>query len=100
MPRIIQADYDALANLANQFSQEAATIQQLTRTISSTAEKLTSDGWKGKAADAFAQEMHQSVLPKLYRLSNALDASANFLKQSSAKISEGEQQAQALFPKM
>jgi WXG100 family type VII secretion target len=100
MPRIIQADYDALANLANQFSQEAVSIQQLTRTLSSTVEKLTSDGWKGKAADAFTQEMHQSVLPKLNRLSNALDASAYFLKQASTKISEGEQEAQALFQKI
>lgn len=93
----IQADYDELANIANQFAQEAAGVEQLMNQISSLVGELEGGGWIGRGADAFYAEMHDLVEPGLHRLAQALEDGGNAVKQISNILSQAEQEASSFF---
>jgi WXG100 family type VII secretion target len=59
----IQADYDELANIANEFANEASAAEQLTNQITNLVGELEGGGWIGRGAQAFYSEMHDEVEP-------------------------------------
>jgi len=93
----IQADYDELAAIANQFAQEAAAAEQLANRLRSLVGELEGGGWIGRGADAFYGEMHDLVEPGLDRLIRALEDGGSAIKQISTLISNAEQDASSLF---
>lgn len=93
----IQADYDELANISNEFLQEAAGVEQLTNQIVSLVGELEGGGWIGRGADAFYAEMHDMVEPGLQRLARALEEAGGAMRQISNIISQAEQEASSLF---
>ncbi len=93
----VQADYDELNNIANQFAQEAAGVEQLTNQIMSLIGELESGGWIGRGADAFYAEMHDLVEPGLQRLARALEDAGNATKQVVNIMSQAEHEASNLF---
>jgi len=93
----IQADYDELANVANEFLQEAAGIEQLTNQINNLVGELEGGGWVGRGADAFYAEMHDLVNPGMQRLARALEYAGSAVKQISNILSQAEQDASSLF---
>ncbi|RME50271.1 MAG: hypothetical protein D6790_21460, partial [Caldilineae bacterium] len=54
---IVQADYERLAAIGQQFRQQAEAVQQMAGQVRQAVNALHNGGWRGKAADAFAQEM-------------------------------------------
>jgi WXG100 family type VII secretion target len=93
----IQADYDELNNIANQFSQESAGIEQLLGQIMNLVGELEGGGWVGRGAQAFYGEMHDLVEPGLKRLVQALENASNATKQVSNILSQAEHEASSLF---
>jgi WXG100 family type VII secretion target len=93
----VQADYDELASIANQFAQEASSTEQLTNQIMSLVGELEGGGWIGRGADAFFNEMHDLVEPGLTRLARALEDASNAVKQVSNVLSQAEHEASTLF---
>lgn len=93
----IQADYDELAAISNEFLQEAAGVEQLTTQIMNLVGQLESGGWIGRGADAFYNEMHDLVEPGLQRLARALEDAGGAIRQISNIMSQAEQEASSLF---
>ena len=69
----VQADYDELASIANQFAQESSAAEQLMNQITNLVGQLEGGGWMGRGAQAFYAEMHDEVEPGLRRLVQALE---------------------------
>jgi WXG100 family type VII secretion target len=93
----IQADYDELANVANQFAQEAAGVEQLKAKIMSLVGELEGGGWIGRGAQSFYSEMYDLVEPSLSRLVDALESAAEVTKRVSQIIQNAEQEASTMF---
>jgi WXG100 family type VII secretion target len=93
----IQADYDELANIANELAQESQAVEQLTNQIMNLVGQLESGGWIGRGADAFFGEMQDLVQPGLQRLGRGLEDGSNAVKQISNILSQAENDASSLF---
>ncbi len=93
----IQADYDELANIANQFAQEAAGVEQQTAKIMGLVGELEAGGWIGLGANAFYGEIYDLVEPGLQKLSRALEDAANATKQIAQMVQQAEQEASGRF---
>lgn len=96
----IQADYDELANIANEFANEASAAEQLTNQITNLVGELEGGGWIGRGAQAFYSEMHDEVEPGLQRLMQALEDASSAIKQISNMMSQAEQEASFKFAKI
>jgi WXG100 family type VII secretion target len=95
--RKIQANYDELGNIANQFAQEAASMEQLLNKLQSLVGDLQNGGWIGRGANSFFGEMHDLVFPGMQKLNRALEDAGNATKQISNIISQAEHEASSLF---
>lgn len=93
----IQADYDELASIANEFAQESQSIEQLTNQIMNLVGQLQSGGWIGRGADTFFGEMSDLVQPGMRRLISGLDDTNNAIKHIIDILSQAEQDASSLF---
>ena len=93
----IQADYDELTSIANQFAQESSAAEQLMNQITNLVGQLEGGGWMGRGAQAFYAEMHDEVEPGLQRLAQALEDASSSVKQISSTISQAEQEASSFF---
>jgi len=93
----IQADYDSLESIANQFSQQASQVEQLSHKIDSLVGSLEGGGWIGRGAQAFYNEMRDEVIPGVERLCQALEDGSSAIKQIANIISQAEQEAGSLF---
>jgi WXG100 family type VII secretion target len=93
----IRADYDELANIANELGQESQAVEQLASQIVNLVGQLQSGGWIGRGAEAFYGEMQDLVEPGMRRLIRALEDSSNAVKQISNIFSQAEQDASGLF---
>jgi WXG100 family type VII secretion target len=95
--RKIQADYDELSQIANQFAQESSAAEQLMNQIQNLVGQLEGGGWIGRGAQAFYSEMHDEVEPGLRRMVQALEDASSAIKQISDLISQAEQEASFKF---
>lgn len=93
----IQANYDELDNIANQFAQQAAGVEQQTAKIMGIVQELEGGGWIGRGAQAFYNEMNDMVRPGLQRLSRALEDASRVTKEISQVIQQAEQEASGRF---
>lgn len=93
----IQADYDELAAIANEFNQEAAAAEQLLNNIMNMVGELEGGGWIGRGAESFYAEMHDLVEPGMQRLVRALEDAGGAVKQISSIISQAEAEASGFF---
>jgi WXG100 family type VII secretion target len=93
----IQADYDELSQIANQFAQESSAAEQLMNQIQNLVGQLEGGGWIGRGAQSFYSEMHDEVEPGLRRMVQALEDASSAIKQISDLISQAEQEASMKF---
>jgi len=93
----IQADYDELSAIANEFMQEAAGVEQLFNQIRNLVGELEGGGWIGRGADSFYAEMQDLVDPGFQRLIRALEDGGNAIKQINNILSQAEQDASSMF---
>jgi WXG100 family type VII secretion target len=95
--RKVQANYDELVNIANQFAQEAASMEQLLNKVQSLVGDLQNGGWIGRGANSFFSEMHDLVFPGMQKLNRALEDAGSATKQISNIMSQAEHEASSLF---
>lgn len=93
----IQADYDALSDIASEFDREADLVDTLTRHIGEKVEQLEDGGWIGSGANEFFCEVHDLVFPALQRLSQALCETGLATRMISDMIQSAEEEAACLF---
>lgn len=93
----VQADYDELANIANQLNQEAAGVEQLMNRINNLVGQAQGGGWIGRGAQAFYAEMEDLVMPGMRRLARGLEDASRAINQISQILSQAEQDASSLF---
>ncbi len=89
----VKADYDALNDASNRFSQESDRIKQIASRLGHGAENLRRSSWTGKGAEAFFKEVEGSVLPAYRRLADALKEASTILKALSKLFQDAEQEA-------
>jgi len=89
----VRSDYDALKQVAQSFSQQAAAVGQTLQQVRSQKETLQGGDWIGQGANAFYNEMDSSVLPTIQRLQRALDESARIVGQISQVMKQAEDDA-------
>lgn len=95
-PRI-KGDYDALAQVAKAFSQQAHSNQQMLNRVKRQVGVLQGGDWIGKGAKAFYAEMESQVIPSLNRLVAAMEAAARSTQKISKIIHQAEQDSAKLF---
>jgi WXG100 family type VII secretion target len=96
-PRVIQCNYDSLAEMMISFSREADQTRQLMQTVRQVVNGLQSGGWIGLGAEAFFAEMEHLVFPGVERLSNALSDAGGATKRIAELLRAAEEEAAALF---
>ncbi len=89
----VRADYDQLKQVASTFGKNADSCKQTLQNIISNKETLQGGDWIGQGANAFYQEMDETVVPTLRRLINALDSAARSASQISSIMKNAEEEA-------
>jgi WXG100 family type VII secretion target len=97
MARRIQANYDELARISQQFSQQASESEQTLQRIQNCVGELQAGGWIGRGADGFYAEMDDEVFPALQRLCRALEDGASTMRRLSDIIRQAEEEAAGTF---
>ncbi len=95
-PRV-RADYDQLTQIASQFGAQAESTRATLTKLRQQMNVLLGGDWLGKGAQAFYAEMDQSVLPRINRLAQALQAAQRVTQQISALMKHAEDDAAACF---
>lgn len=94
---IIQADYEVLEKASNDFKALFDMAESMFENLRSYADELCSVGFEGEAADKFEEEMRDLLFPRLQRLCEGFELSAQVTKTISDLVSEHEQRACGCF---
>lgn len=94
---IIQAEYELLSQIVNQFDIMSDCKAQMTRKVRYVVDTLEQDGWWGRGAQAFYREMYEDVLPGLSRLQQAFAEAGAVTKQILEVLQRSEEEAARLF---
>ena len=97
MVDIIRVDHDALAQIANRFSQQSEAVEQMSHAVRGVVEPLANGGWIGEGADAFFAEMNSIVFPAVQRLTDALAQAAAVSAQTSGIMQQADEEASSGF---
>ncbi|MCB0078342.1 MAG: WXG100 family type VII secretion target [Anaerolineales bacterium] len=93
---IIQVQYDALAEIAARFQNQATLTLRLQRRLTHQMSALR-ESWVGEGAEAFFTEMEQALLPAVSRLATALEEANRTTQQIVTTFQQAEAEAAALF---
>jgi WXG100 family type VII secretion target len=94
---IICIDFQQLEQLTQRFDEHHESTDNLVKRLQSTSDDLRSRGWEGEGARAFFAEFDDDVLPRVKRLSRALDEASATLRQIIDIMADAEQHAGSLF---
>ncbi|MCB0077178.1 MAG: WXG100 family type VII secretion target [Anaerolineales bacterium] len=94
---VIQANYEQLEAISQRFEERAQAMGELRRGMAQRVDALRGEGWVGKGADQFVQEMEGEVLPACQRLSEALAEASKVTLQIRDILRSAEEEAAALF---
>ena len=92
----IQADYDALNQIATQIGQVAEATQESVRKLEKAVHAFQQGNWIGHSADKFYGEFDSAVLPSLKRLLGALENASQTTKRIGKIMREAEERAAGL----
>lgn len=95
--RVIQCDYDDLASIMSNFSQQADQTRQLMEMMRRVVGDLQSGGWIGNGAQAFFAEMEDLVFPGMNRMADALADAGSATQRISELLRSAEEEAARLF---
>lgn len=90
---VIQANYDALEQVASRFDEQGEAVQQMVQNIQGKMDPLQSHGWVGDSATAFYGEMQDQVLPTTTNLLNAFEEAANCMRQIVQALQTAEEES-------
>ena len=94
---ITQADYDELAATRFRFHGQSEIVREVYRRLCSMMDILKQEGWQGRAATAFYEEMEAELLPAVQRLIYALEESSLTTDQLIRIYQQAEEEAAAPF---
>jgi WXG100 family type VII secretion target len=94
---IIQCNYDELAALERTFGRYVDELTALQRLMTDRLDQLRRGAWRGEGAQAFYDEMLDSVLPAMTRLRHALQEAAFSTKRIIHTLSTAEIEAAEFF---
>ena len=89
----VRADYEALKNVAQGFSQAAEATAQSLQLLKRQMDTLNGGDWIGQGASAFYAEMNDQVLPTFQRLHSALQTSADVTLKIGQAMKNAEDEA-------
>jgi WXG100 family type VII secretion target len=92
----VRVDYQELDDIIGQFDKLEQQLQDTFDDVRRTMDRLY-DGWKGKAADAFFDEMDADVMPRFRRTTEAMGASSHTLRLIVNIMADAEQRSRAYF---
>jgi WXG100 family type VII secretion target len=93
----IRANYPELEEIAGQFQKRCEVICEMTENLCREADELHETYWWGEASDRFHEEFNTDVIPRMRRLCESLDESANTLKRIQEIFAETERECRAHF---
>ena len=93
----VRSDYDQLRNVAQSFSQNADTLQNMNQNLQGNVDVLYGGDWIGLGQQAFIKEWIDEVSPTLKRLQSAMAESARITQQISQIMKEAEENASKCF---
>jgi WXG100 family type VII secretion target len=94
---IVQADYEAMEQIARRFQQQNQQLLTLKQRVDRGVGALRNGGWQGAGSAAFAQEMDNEVTPATQRLIDALAEARQVTLQVNALIRQAEEEAASVF---
>lgn len=89
MPNIIQAEYQTLEDVSNQFEQLSDRVQDLYLELANATEDLRGE-WVGYGADAFFFEMDHTILLAVRGLKQALSDTSAGIAYIAAELEDAE----------
>jgi WXG100 family type VII secretion target len=92
----VQAQYEQLDQIVSQLNQQAQAVEDVNNKIKGPYEELVPDGWKGKGADQFKQEMDQRIFPMLGKMKDALTSASSATKQMAETFKQAEEEGNQL----
>ncbi|NJL93975.1 MAG: WXG100 family type VII secretion target [Anaerolineae bacterium] len=90
---ILQADYETLREAERSALILAEDLAERLRKLRAVMDALEEEGWMGRGAEAFFEEMHEEVLPRFRRLVIALEETSFTLREVGHSFNESEDQA-------
>lgn len=93
---LIQADYEKLEQLANQFLAHARARAEFNRTVCQQVD-LVRSGWIGRGSDAFMREIDAEIVPAMQRLVAALEEASTVTCKIATTVRAAEVEAAQLF---
>jgi WXG100 family type VII secretion target len=94
---IIQTNYDELTITRLRFDAQSEIVREVYRRLYSMMDVLKREGWQGRAATAFYEEMEAELLPAVQRLIYALEESSLTTDQLIRIYQQAEEEAAAPF---
>ena len=96
MAEKVQADYDQLKTIQSEWNKQAQAVEAVINTLKGPYADLVPDGWKGKGADQFKQEMDQRIFPMLQKMQEALTQAGSATKQMAETFKQAEEEGNQL----
>lgn len=93
----IEVNYEQLEDARRRWANIQSIVESMESRLRGRVDELVGGGWIGEAASRFGGEMNDLVLPKLKRLTTALQAAAETTSRISSTMSEAEDQAAGCF---
>lgn len=93
----IEVNYEQLEDARRRWANIQSIVESMESRLRGRVDELVGGGWIGEAANRFSGEMNDVVLPKLKRLTTALQAAAETTSRISSTMSEAEDQAAGCF---
>lgn len=93
----IRVDYDELDEVAIKFGRLAEDSYELFLKVRRAEDALRYEGWTGREASRFYDEVEESVLPALRRLVEALEGARAISCQIKEQMEAAEREAIASF---
>lgn len=90
---IVQAQYEELATIGQRFARQAEASAALRQQVERCADALRQNGWQGRGASAFGEEMDNVVTPVMERLHAALTQSHTVTMQIIEIVQQAEEEA-------
>lgn len=90
---LIQANYEALEEIAARFGRESEGMGELNGRIQQALHALQNGGWEGEGSQAFFTEMENRVNPAAIRLIDALEQAKTVTLELKQLIQEAEEEA-------
>lgn len=97
MADIVQANHDALKNIAAKFAAQAQANAEMQQAVMRSYQPLRAGAWIGRGSEAFFREMDSDIFPAVKRLIEALAQGDQVTRQISDLLRQADEEASSPF---